>query len=272
MKLLSFFILCLSFFLPFTVQAASCDQWITETVKPKGVVLLGHGLNLLPSKMLPWAKALAKEGYEVFLPAFTGHCNDQEKFLSISAKDWQVDLDKIYLQASERANRLKVPLFLVAYSFSALLFQTNAEKFAFDKKIFLSPALATKFWYPWVILVAGWFPDFTYSTMNLPDYAANKKSSSRAVLALDEYLKKWNQGSGKDDRTPILVWADKADELVNYDGLQTIVADKNNWNLERIDNKESTLKKPYHHLIIDSAAVGEKTFQLMIKESLEFFK
>lgn len=251
-------------------RLGDCDVWKTHTAQPKGVMVVAHGMNLKPERMDELATFFAEEGYEVLRPAFAGHCNDEEKYLQVTEKDWEQDARRIHALAARRAAQLKKPLLLTAYSFSAAIFQSMSEELPFAQRIYFAPALSTKFWYPLLVWSANLFPNFTYQSKNLPGYYANGTSGMRPFLAMDAFLKKWKRGSGTRDSAPILAWIDENDELLSYDGLITIAADKNNWRIEKLNNKASTHETPFHHLIIDEAALGKEEWSRVKEETKKF--
>ncbi len=248
-----------------------CDSWFTATSHPRGVVLLTHGMNLKPSRMDELAQLLAQSGFEVFRPAFKGHCDKNKEYLDISADQWEADAKRFHAIAQRRAKNLKRPLYLVAYSFSALVFQVQAKELPFAKRIYFAPALSLKFWYPMVAWAAQQFPSYTYASRVPPGYRANEISGASAIVALEEFHRRWRGGAGRGDSTPILMFASTKDELVNYDGLQTVVADKNNWLLE-IVSTEKSLPQGGNHLFIDQGSAGPEAWSLIKERALNFLQ
>lgn len=246
-----------------------CDSWFTSTANPKGVVVLTHGMNLRPSCMDELAKSFSSAGYEVFRPAFTGHCGENEKYLNVTAEEWEADARRIYGVAAARAENLKKPIHLVAYSFTALIYQTMEKELPFDRRVYLAPPLATKFWYPAVSWLARTFPWITYESKNTM-CGFNVKSGARPLLALEVFLQRWRDGAGKNYSGPVLVFAEPDDELVSYGGLVTFVADKNNWSMERVSNAGHTMPETYHHLIVDSPTLGKEEFSRMLGLAKDF--
>jgi hypothetical protein len=255
------------------ISAASlepCDSWFTFTAAPRGVVIVSHGMNLKPTRMDELAKVLASDGYEVLRPAFSGHCGKNEKYLSVTAKDWENDARRIYALASIRAKALNKPLYLVAYSFTAVIFQSMSQELPFERKVYLAPALAMKFWYPAVRFFAGLFPDFEFSSLNLPTYAANGRSNARGFLALDHFFQKWERRSEGSDSAAALLFAAPGDELISYKGLEVVASLKSGWTLEQVSSGASTLPKKFHHLIIDSSSLGMVEWERVTGKMLNF--
>jgi hypothetical protein len=227
-------------------------------------------MNMQPSCMDALAAELARQGFEVYRPAFSGHCAGHGDYLRVTATDWEADARRIHRAASLKAEALKKPLYLLAYSFSSLVFQTMAKELSFAKRAYLAPPFATKFWYPAVRWFAGIFPDFSYGTLN-PHCAANPRSSGRSLLALEDFLRRWRAGEGKMDITPLLAFSEPNDELVSFEGVKAEMAANPHWRLESISNKEHTLAKTYHHLIVDEASLGVGEWNRLRSEIGKFF-
>jgi hypothetical protein len=244
----------------------SCDKFFPARGKAKAVVLLAHGANLLPAKLDPLAIDLAKAGFDVLRPAFTGHCGAPELFHKVTAEDWASDAKLFHMSARAHANGK--PIYLVAYSFSAPIFLSFKGELAFDRYVFFAPALATHYWYPLLVWLARKFPNFTYPSRNLKEYLVHDVSSFQPIVALDEFMKKLDLWSGPDEQS--LIWMDPEDELVSAKGLAELTAIRKNWRLEKISNKGSTLPKTYHHLIIDEASLGAETWNRIVKETISF--
>ena len=73
-------------------------------------------------------------------------------------------------------------------------------------------------------------------------------------------------------REPVQVRAvaDPEDELVNGDGLIRLAASQKGWTFESLSVEGSTLPKAYHHLVIDSAALGKQEWARVLKLALSF--
>lgn len=237
-------------------SAISGEKWFPAEGPPKGVAVVTHGMNMRPACMDALASFLAENGWEVFRPAFAGHFPGQGDYLRVTAAEWEADARRIHGEASKRAEALKVPLSLVAYSFSSLVFQTMAGELPFIKKIYLAPPFAPKSWYPLVRAFAFCFPDFRLRSHNAYG-AANPETSGRAVLALEGFLARWREGRGRAEKGAALVLAEPEDELVSFRGLKALVARNPEWRLEPVSNRRHTLGKSYHHLIVDGASLGE---------------
>lgn len=267
-----FFLFILSLLAPYAAVSSpiACEKWFPAEGATKAVVVVTHGMNMQPSCMDALAADLARQGFEVYRPAFSGHCAGHGDYLHVKAADWEGDARRVHKTATLRAEALKKPLYLLAYSFTSLVFQTMAKELPFAKRAYLAPPFATKFWYPVVRWIAGTFPDYSYGTLN-PHCAANSRSSGRSLLALEEFLQKWHAGAGKGDPTPLLAFAEPEDELVSFDGVKAEVAANGRWRVESISNRGHTLPKSYHHLIVDEPSLGTSEWNRLRSEVGKFF-
>lgn len=254
-----------------TAFAEGCDRWFAARGGKKGVVLLIHGANLRPDRMDEMGATLAERGYETYRPGFRGHCDEGEGAVTGAlASIWEKEAQEFYATAKSRAGTK--PLFLVAYSFGALIYQVLGDDLRFARRVYFAPAFATKFWYRPLVWLAGLFPGFSYPSLVPKEYRANNRTSLQGVLAFDVFLQRWKKGEGKNLEEPILLWMDPKDELVSYDGVVTHAADKSNWRLERLSVKDSTLDRSYHHLITDSRALGANEWERVMGETTKFLE
>lgn len=253
----------------FAADLGPCDAWFPAAAPARGVVVLTHGMNLRPAAMDEMAKDLSGRGYEVFRPAFTGHCGtDNGIYLAVKAEQWREDARRFYGIASARAKALNLPLHLVAHSFSALVFQAEASAQPFARRVYLAPALSFKFWYPPLILFFRFLPDYTFDSRNLPQYAVNPVSGARPILAMDDFFRGW-RSEGR-QVGPALLFVDPADELVSYEGLRAFAAKQADWEFARVSNAGTKLANGPHHLMVDTAALGEAEWSRMMGLAHDF--
>lgn len=233
-------------------------KWFAAEGKARGVAVVSHGMNLRAERMDSLCQALAAKGYEVLRPSFTGNePGNNEEYLRVEAKDWERDARAVHAEAAARAKaRGGLPMVLVAYSFTAAVFQVLNKDLPFAKRIYLAPALAPRAWYPAVIWFARTFPNFSYTSLNFIDYQAQARSGARPFLALDSFLARWRKGEGRHDPTPTLVLFDPRDELLSYRALMGIADDTPAWRVEKINAAAATNPRAVHHLVIDEPALG----------------
>jgi hypothetical protein len=241
------------------------SKWFAPEGALKGVAIVTHGLNLRSERLDGICHFLATKGYAVSRPSFSGHeVGNNEGYLSVNAEDWEKDAEAVHAEASAKARAAGVPLVLIAYSFTAPVFQVLAKRLAFAKRIYLAPAFSPRAWYPAVIWFARSFPGFSYPSLNFKEYQSHSVSGSRPFLALEAFLKRWRAGEGRGDETPTLVLVDPKDEHLSYRALMNIADDTPAWRVERVSAAGSTLKRPVHHLIVDEPSLGSAEWRRML--------
>lgn len=253
-----------------SAELGLCDKWVKASPPVKGVMVVAHGLNLRPAKMGEMGKRFAEAGYEVLQGGFTGHCGVVGELGKVQALQWEADARRLHSLGSSRARELGVRLYLTAYSFSGLIFQVLSRDLPFHKQILFAPAIETHFWYPIVVSLAGIIPDFSFPSMVPSDYRANEEGNLRSILALEAYLKRWREGEGRGDSSPTLIWIDPEDELVNAKWLQKFARQRPTWTFNELSVKGSSLKRAYHHLIIDSSSMGTDEWKRVMDTSVRF--
>lgn len=245
------------------------SQWLLRPNPLKGVAVLGHGLNLRPSRMNDIALLLQKEGYLVYRTSLTGHSGAWD----VSRLQWQKDLFSALCLSKKEAEKEKVPLIFVGYSLSTALYldvlsQFKKESFLVSKNIFFSPAVGIKKYLKYAKFLS-FMPWLIIPSRSPREYRANWGTSMEAYDALfrieADLLKtaspRWN--------IPTLVFSDPEDELVSFELLEKFISEKklNHWNVTLLPEKN----RDYHHLYIDKSSAGEsswKTIQSAIAEFL----
>jgi len=251
---------------------ARCDRWFAASGIAKGVLVVTHGLNLLPSRMDELCETFAGLGYEVLRPGFFGHHGDVDEFLRVSAAEWEEDARRIHAEAKSRSDSLSVPLHLIAYSFSGLIFQVHSKELPFHRRVYLAPALALHFWFRPLMWLARLIPWLTFTSVIPEGYGANHRSGILAPLALEKYYLRWRRFEGREVPGQALIWASPKDELVRTRGLRKLAGKIPGWQFRETSVEGSTLPKKYHHLIVDSSAVGPSEWSRLVAETNAFLE
>lgn len=231
----------------------------------QAVCILVHGLNLLPQKMDSVGEILQHGGCEVYRLALTGHRGDFEKYKNVTREQWLADLALAIHLAEQRARDLNVPVVFVGYSLGGLLgvdVLGQDPLVHFDRMILLSPALATQF--PrWLIRpMLALFKNFSFKSAVPDGYRANDLSAVATYLALSESLEALqNIPTAKID-IPTLIIMDTRDELVSQEQIHKWILQRNlsKWQEREIHIEPDPPREEIHHLIIDEASVGTKTW------------
>lgn len=256
--------------------AAPCGRWFAASTTPaEGVAIVAHGMNNRPEVMDDLVRTLTSRGLDVLRAGFSGHCGDRQEFLDLTTERLKQDALSFYGEASNRAAELKKPLYLVAYSFSATVYELLRDRTSFDRRIFFAPALATHWWYP-VARLLGFLPSwFPMPSVVPPEYRANAATGSASIRVIAEFLTEWESSSRavpSAPEPPTLVFIHPGDELVSRSGVERMVADRGlkTWSVVPVENSGATHPRPQAHRIIDEVSVG-KTQWIALCERMNAF-
>ena len=253
------------------VAGENTTWFYTQNKQVKGVILLGHGLNLRPSKMDALAAELNIAGYDVLRVAFAGHrSEEQNDWFTVKTNDWLADAVLFYSEAQKRAKRLRVPLNLVAYSFSAAIYELmsheqTGELISFKKRIYLAPGIWERAWAKFVMRSLLILPDkVSLPSANTAEYRMHDYTSVRALRSEFELLSKIQKVT-LNKLEPTLVVMSEKDELVDY----VITKERGEnlgWNF--FDVAKNKPSKSRHHLVIDEQALGKPEWQRVVQGAL----
>jgi len=72
----------------------------------------------------------------------------------------------------------------------------------------------------------------------------------------------------------LIVLISPKDELVSFSGINSFIQENTltTWHVETVSNHESTLERPYAHLLLDPPSVGQKEWERMLLEIKQFLK
>lgn len=245
-----------------------CNQWFYSNSISHGVIVLTHGQNMNPRAFDQMANRISKNGFDVFRASFSGHCGElhQQNYLNQPAKIHIADAQRIYREAKKRAEMKSVPLFLIANSFSALIFQTLASELVFSKRVFLAPALAItlsgKIFMQKQLILGKFNPHWVeYKSFTPAPYAANEITGLSSFQVLEYYLNLWKTRDHEIDssKTPTLILDDPNDFAVSASQLKEIANKNSSWRFAEISHEHSLLKidqRVLSHLIADEESVG----------------
>ncbi|MGE0614136.1 MAG: alpha/beta hydrolase [Bacteriovoracia bacterium] len=237
----------------------------------KAVALVAHGLNTSPQKMSAITDFLTERGVSCLRVSLSGHHGDFGAREKINRDVWLAEMRAAYREARINADGLQAPLYLVGFSLGALLNLDLMENdpagtIRYDKLVLFAPAIQNKS--PDALIGLAHFltgDDGTIPSLNLPEYRANSSTGVTMYAATIESEKALNKTGFSAANVPTLVFMDSKDELVSYKKIKKLVASPqlDQWRLVTVTNQGSTLRKKYHHLIIDAATVGDAQWQAM---------
>ncbi len=264
---------------PYAQQSPAKWHIPSSTNPVKGYALLVHGLNNKPEVMDDLGLYMLTLGIESFRLALTGHKGDPEEMRHVSTSDWQRDVYQGFCLVYEKAKKSGLPLYLIGYSLGGMIpleimGEPTGTPVVFTKQILFAPALATH-WYVQGIRIFVIFGDDYLIPARVPkEYIVNKGASVIAYKNLDsllDTLKAQKKSEGISQKT--LIFLDPDDELISSKGLLAFINSKNlhpAWTLRFIQDRDSSFRPLYHHLIIDQRSLGPKTWE-SVKNNIALF-
>lgn len=243
---------------------------------PKYMAIVVHGLNLRPSKMEAFEQLLQKNGAEILRVALLGHRGSLEEQKQLTWNQWMDQYHDHYCWAKARATKLNIPLINLSFSLGALVTLghiQNSENSPYQKLIMIAPAA----WIHWYGKIPSWFSflggEIGIPSKNLKEYRSQKTTSLAAYEAMSVGRDEVEELSSKNINNQTLIIMDPDDELVSLKKIKKFVEEKelnNSWKILEISNKNHSLKKSYHHLIVDEKTMGSDSWKAVIDELSSF--
>ena len=261
---------------PFTVDSLELSKWSQTASKPKFVAIVVHGLNLRPSKMDPLILFLNNLGGKSLRVALEGHRGSLEEQKLVTWTKWLDQYHDHYCLALKEANKLQVPLINFSFSLGALVSLghiAHQEANPYDRMVMMAPAA----WIHWYGKVPQWF-SFLGSRIGVPSknleaYRSQKTTSLAAYEAMGQGRQEVAEISHKNLKKPTMVIIDPDDELVSIKKMREFIREKklnDLWQVMEVSNEKTSLKKSFHHLIVDKDSLGENQWKLLLERLSSF--
>lgn len=253
-------------------------QWFEPKDQPmKAVALVVHGLNNNSEIMLPLIQVLNAQGIGALNVKLTGYEKNKEDLRNITADQWIKDVFEANCALQSKAKDL--PQIYVGYSLGALigeiLMSANLrEKFEFQKALLFSPSIRihdTSYWINLFSFLGSRASMISFAPSRYVAYRTTPNAAYKALFGLISIYSENLKTNSRAVNIPTLAFVDPNDELVSSDYLDEMIgaANLDQWNLIKI-KKDSSAKTWFHHVTIDEYAVGQKTWQQMLKQITEF--
>lgn len=262
---------------PFELESKELSkEYYPKANAPKGVFIVVHGLNLKPSKMSAFVDFLTNKGFYVLRTSLAGHRGSLEEQKSVSWKQWMEGIHQHYCYAKSIANKYNIPLYNLSFSLGALVSLGHIQNIDYNpyrKQILLAPAT----WIHWYGKIPGWLGflsgDTGIPSKNLAAYRSQPTTSLNCYRAMKEGRKRLDHLKGHLVSIPNLIVIDPKDELVSLKKIKKFVKDKkleSYWDILQVSNKETELKKSYHHLIVDRKSLGKNQWNSLLERLSAF--
>ncbi len=256
-------------------SAEDYQRWIrTQREVKLGHALVVHGLNTEPEKMGHLISELNQRGHDVLLLKLLGHNADLERMKKVTADEWKAQFREAHAEVL-RANRGHGGKFtFVGFSLGGLLgmdFIAHNPSHGIDQAILFAPALkirTTSYFVNAARVLGG---EAVIPSVSPTAYRAQHGTTVAAYHALFDTVASFNQGDFSLINIPAVVFMDRNDELVSYGKIRRLVERLNRWELVTVDNRDSTLRPKYNHLIIDPDALGAQEWDEKVRPSLDKF-
>ena len=268
-----------------SLKSNQVNQSLTQyhhlsTLELSAIAVIVHGLNVNPQKMESIIALLVNMGIDVFSISLQGHglnyssSDDMDEkharmnaFKTVSYEIWQNEFLRAYHFAKKESLEHNVPIYFVGFSIGGLLgvdLLASQSNVSFEKLILFAPALFVKLYcQPLKLLTC--FPNLVIPSATPIDYRSNNGTPMAAYRVLFQTISHCSQFVSSKINIPTLIFIDKNDEFISYKGLNQFIKNHHltHWKIVPIVN-ESQIQPIYHHLIIDSESVGQKTWKKMV--------
>lgn len=257
-------------------EESSSLSYPQNGTKPQFVAIVVHGLNLRPSKMKAFENLLHGHNAITLRVALEGHRGSLEEQKHVTWQKWQQQYHDHFCLAQSLAKKHSVPLINLSFSLGALVslgHVGNQENWPYLKTIFIAPAA----WIHWYGNIPSWFNflggGIGIPSKNLKEYRSQATTSLAAYEAMANGRNEIEEMPSQLLKNETLIIMDPNDELVSLKKIKQFLNEKNIqdfWDILEVSNKETTLKKSYHHLIVDEKSLGANQWKAL-QERLSAF-
>ena len=232
---------------------------------PRALILVAHGLNLHPDRMMPVCGVLRDSGAAVVRMALRGHRGSYRELAAVTRSAWLDDftdacseIDRIRSQGPGHA---PLPVGFVGQSIGALTFADHLlqiERVApFTAAVFLSPAVALR---PKAQLMRA--SRFLPRGLPIPSASAREDrlygrlpaGVYRALFESYAAVRRTLREGPVRLQTTIL--SDPDDELVSFCGLQQIIGEGGFPNARLVGLEYTKEARGYGHMAVDEPTMG----------------
>jgi esterase/lipase len=239
----------------------------------KGVALVIHGLNLKPEKMEALIADMNQAGIDVLNLSLHGHGSNYaclsltnpdaqrlDSFRTVSYALWSKETYQAYQTVRKRADRKKVPVFLVGYSLGGLLgcdLLTSYPNVSFDRMVLFAPALNVMI-ESYLLKALSPFPNLVIDSLSPKSYRSNDGTPMAAYKAIFAAIDHFEGYISDKLNIPTVIFIDERDEIISYRKLQDMIDQKklDRWSIHKVQKDGDVDKSMAYHLVIDEPSTG----------------
>lgn len=253
------------------------SQWIESKEEIRGISLVAHGLNLRPSKMNALSSELTKSGIKVLRVSLAGHRGSQREGLFTTLNAWRNEFQAHYCLAKKEAEIKDVPLYFLGFSLGALVgldFLNTQDHHEVQKMLLIAPA-SDVHWYSNIPGKLSWIGGkISIPSKNLKEYRSQPSTSLASYRSMKDAQESLRTMNVKSLNIPTLVYVDPDDELVSLKKIKKRIENNklDQWKVEQLSNRGTTLKKSFHHLVVDKASMGPHQWEIIKTVLKKHFK
>ena len=259
-----------------------------DNTRLNGVALVIHGLNSRPDKMKSIIAEMNDCGIDCLNLSLRGHGENysplnhaesadarMETFKSVSYPLWKSEAYQAYQRVERISNLYAAPIFFVGFSMGGLLgvdLLSSDPRVKFDKMVLFAPAIKMHKRNS-LLKILSPFPRIVIPSIAHESYLTNKGTSIAAYNALFEMYAHLENNPDPKINIPTVVFIDKQDELISFNGLQNMVRNQNldQWKIHPVKKDKTATEIKMHHLIIDEACVGKNMWHQIVKATITHF-
>ena len=256
-----------------------------DNTRLNGVALVIHGLNSRPDKMKSIIAEMNDCGIDCLNLSLRGHGENyspfnhaesadarMETFKSVSYPLWKSEAYQAYQRVERISNLYAAPIFFVGFSMGGLLgvdLLSSDPRVKFDKMVLFAPAIKMHKRNS-LLKILSPFPRIVIPSIAHKSYLTNDGTSIAAYNALFEMYAHLENNLDSKINIPTVVFIDKQDELISFNGLQNMVRDQNldHWKIHPVKKDKTATKIKMHHLIIDEACVGKNMWHQIVEVTI----
>ena len=226
-------------------------------------VLMIHGFTGSPVSVRPWAEALHKNGFTVYVPRLPGHARTWQEMNKTDWKDWYSEVDKAFSKLKENHDRVFVAGFSMGGALALRLAALRNKEIS--GLLLANPAVHDdRFVMKLVPILKYFIPSVGGRGTDVAAPNPPKHSYGRTPLhALHSLQKLWRDVRGRlhEVDTPLMIGYSINDHVVDPKNSETVID-----NVSSVDIREVIFENSFHNVALDH------DLDILAQESIKFIQ